>query len=47
MILEDLLALLDNNQRIEYLKKGRRIPVPDVARRGVDYFDTFDIGLRK
>ena len=27
MTLEEVLALADNNQRIEYLKKGRRTPV--------------------
>lgn len=32
MTLEEVLALADNNQRIEYLKKGRRTPVPDVVR---------------
>ena len=32
MTLEEVLALPDNNQRIEYLKKGRRTPVPDVVR---------------
>lgn len=32
MTLEEILALSDNNQRIEYLKKGRRTPIPDVVR---------------
>lgn len=32
MTLDEVLTLADNNQRIEYLKKGRRTPVPDVVR---------------
>lgn len=32
MTIEDVLALTDKAQRVEYLKKGRRTPVPDVVR---------------
>lgn len=32
MTIEEVLNITDNNQRIEYLKKGRRTPVPDVVR---------------
>lgn len=32
MTIEEILALTDKAQRIEYLKKGRRTEIPDVVR---------------
>lgn len=37
MTLEEILALEDIDQKIEYLKKGRRTPLPDNRENMADW----------